>query len=120
VVAHHGEVCACGRSGVDDDILRPIIAPTMAKAEAMRACGIARRKYAIPDRSRAGPAERVPAPTAVHEIHIERKKPPMMGTKSTPQSIPPSTMTMPIINVVMYGTNTHPHHGSDDNCALQP
>src|SRR5512134_1290959 len=80
---------------------RPIIAPKIELVEAIRAIGIARRRSAIPLRSRPGPAASAPAsatrrPAPRTKSRLNGKKPLTIGTKSTPPPTPPSTATMPI------------------------
>ncbi len=85
---------------VDADMARPIIAPAIELAEASSASGSARRRSASPIRSRLGPAASAlasatsrPAPRT--KSRWKGKKPPTMGTNSTPPPTPAGTATMP-------------------------
>ena len=96
---------------------RPINAPKMPPTDPVSASGIARRRFASPLLSSAGPeasdphsARSSPAPRT--KSRWKGKKPPTIGTKSTPPPMPPTTAMMPSTNVVAKSRIGHAHHGS--------
>src|SRR5512139_1942350 len=101
---------------------RPIIAPKIELVEAISAIGIARRRSAIPLRSRPGPAASAPAsatsrPAPRTKSRLNGKKPLTIGTKSTPPPTPPRTATMPITKQTTNSASGQTCQGTLDGAA---
>jgi hypothetical protein len=107
---------------------RPIIAPTMALDEAIRAKGIASLRSASPRLKSPGPAANAPvkatkSPAPLTKSRLKGKKPPTIGTNRTPPPTPPNTATIPKIKLNTNKINGQAHQGKDELvgiCASPP